>query len=137
MKAVILAAGEGNRLEPLTANRPKPMIPVANKPVLEYVVEAVADAGIQEIVLVVGYERSRIQSHFGDGDDWDVAIEYAVQEKQLGTGHAALQARPHVDEPFLVLNGDRIIDPTAIERVTTACEGSDVEAIATVTSVDI
>jgi NDP-sugar pyrophosphorylase family protein len=136
MKAVILAAGEGNRLEPLTETRPKPMIPVANQPVLEYVVEAVADAGIDEIVLVVGYERSRIQSHFGDGDDWDVTIEYAVQEKQLGTAHAVLQARPHVDEPFLVLNGDRIIDPTAVERVATACDG-DAEAVATVTSVDI
>ena len=136
MKAVILAAGEGNRLEPLTGTRPKPMIPVANKPVLEYVVEAVADAGIDEIVLVVGYERSRIQSHFGDGDDWDVTIEYAVQEKQLGTAHAVLQARPHVDEPFLVLNGDRIIGPTAVERVAEACDG-DADAVATVTSVDI
>ncbi|MFW6376602.1 MAG: sugar phosphate nucleotidyltransferase [archaeon] len=136
MKAVILAAGEGNRLEPLTANRPKPMIPVANEPVLEYVVEAVADAGIDEIVLVVGYERSRIQNHFGDGDDWDVAIEYAIQEKQLGTAHALLQARPHVDEPFLVLNGDRIIDPSAVEGVAAAFD-DDTDAVATVTSVDI
>jgi NDP-sugar pyrophosphorylase family protein len=136
MKAIILAAGEGNRLEPLTENRPKPMIPVANKPVLEHVVEAVADAGVDEVVLVVGYGRSRIQSHFGDGDDWDVRIEYAVQEKQLGTAHAVLQARPHVDEPFLVLNGDRIIGPAAVERVSTACDG-DADAVATVTSVDI
>jgi glucose-1-phosphate thymidylyltransferase len=136
MKAVILAAGEGHRLDPLTENRPKPMVPVANKPVLEYVVETVARAGIDEIVLVVGYERARIQSYFGDGDDWDVAIEYAVQEKQLGTAHALLQARPYLDEPFLVLNGDRIIDASAVERVASSCTG-DVGALVAVTSVDI
>ena len=134
MKAVILVAGEGHRLEPLTENRPKPMVPVANKPVLEYVVEAVAEAGVDEIVLVVGYERSRIQSHFGDGDDWGVSIEYAIQEKQLGTAHAVLQAAPLVDEPFLVLNGDRIIDTSAVESVVAAYEGDD--ALVTVTSVD-
>jgi glucose-1-phosphate thymidylyltransferase len=134
MKAVILVAGEGHRLEPLTENRPKPMVPVANKPVLEYVVEAVADAGVDEIVLVVGYERSRIQSHFGDGDDWGVSIEYAIQEKQLGTAHAVLQAAPLVDEPFLVLNGDRIIDTSAVESVVEAYDGDD--ALVTVTSVD-
>jgi len=117
MKAVILAAGEGRRLEPLTEVRPKPMLPVANKPLLEYVVEAAAEAGVDEIVLVVGYKRERIQSHFGDGDDWDVDIDYAVQSKQLGTGHAILQAESRVDGPFLVLNGDRILEPAIIERV--------------------
>lgn len=120
MKAVILAAGEGRRLEPLTDVRPKPMLPVANKPLLEYVVEAVADAGIDELVLVVGYKRTRIQNHFGDGDDWGVNIEYAVQEKQLGTGHAILQAEPHIDGPFLVLNGDRVLEHGIIETMREA-----------------
>ena len=136
MKAVILAAGEGQRLDPLTETRPKPMLPVANRPVLEYVVETVAEAGIDEIVLVVGYKRSRIQNYFGDGDDWGVDIQYAVQEKQLGTAHAVLQARPYLDEPFLVLNGDRIIDTSAVERMASSCTG-EVEALVTVTSVDI
>lgn len=117
MKAVILAAGEGTRLRPLTAVRPKPMLPVANRPLLEHVVEAVAEAGIDEIVLVVGYKRERIQSYFGDGDDWGVDIEYALQEKQLGTGHAVLQAETHVDGPFLALNGDRIIEPDDVEHL--------------------
>lgn len=114
MKAVILAAGEGTRLEPLTYARPKPMVPVANRPLLEYVIEAVDEAGIDEVVLVVGYKRERIQSHFGDGDDWDVDIEYAVQEKQLGTGHAILQAEPYIDGPFIAMNGDRILDANDI-----------------------
>jgi len=117
MKAVILAAGEGTRLAPLTNRRPKPMLPVANRPLLEYVVEAVAEAGIEQVVLVVGYKRERIQSHFGDGDDWGVDIQYAVQDKQLGTGDAVLHAEPYVDDDFVVLNGDRIIDASLIEDV--------------------
>lgn len=117
MKAVILAAGEGRRLRPLTHRRPKPMLPVANKPVLEYVIEAVATAGIEEIVLVVGYKRDRIQTYFGDGDDWGVSIEYVIQSDQLGTGHALLQAAERLDGDFLVLNGDRIIDAELVSDV--------------------
>ncbi|SEV91883.1 sugar phosphate nucleotidyltransferase [Halobacterium jilantaiense] len=117
MKAVILAAGEGNRLRPLTERRPKPMLPVGNRPVLEHVLEAVVDAGIQEIVFVVGYERNRIQTHFGDGDDWGVEIEYAVQDTQLGTGHAVLQAEEFVSDSFVVLNGDRVIDDSLVSVV--------------------
>jgi glucose-1-phosphate thymidylyltransferase len=117
MKAVILAAGEGTRLEPLTAVRPKPMLPVANRPLLEYVVEAAADAGIEEIIVVVGYKRERIQNHFGDGDDWDVDIQYVLQQKQLGTGHAILQVEDVVDGEFLVLNGDLIMGSDSVERL--------------------
>ncbi|MGZ0745978.1 bifunctional sugar-1-phosphate nucleotidylyltransferase/acetyltransferase [Haloparvum sp. AD34] len=117
MKAVVLAAGEGTRLRPLTRARPKPMLPIANRPLLEHVLEAARDAGIDEFVFVVGYERERIQSYFGDGDDWGVDVEYAVQEKQLGTGHALLQAEPQVDDAFIALNGDRIVEPEAISAV--------------------
>jgi len=120
MKAAILAAGEGRRLWPLTHHRPKPMLPVGNRPLLEYVIEAVAAASIDEIILVVGYQRNRIQTHFGDGDQWDVDIEYVVQERQLGTGHAVAQLQPHVDEEFLVLNGDRLIEQTLVEEVRDA-----------------
>ncbi|NHN46469.1 NTP transferase domain-containing protein [Halostella sp. JP-L12] len=134
MKAVILAAGEGRRLRPLTNRRPKPMLPVANTPILESVVEAVAAAGIDEIVLVVGYQRARIQNHFGDGDDWGVDITYAIQERQLGTGHAVAQAAPYVDDDFLVLNGDRIIDANLVERVRTT--NTDADAVVTATRVD-
>ncbi|WP_372912658.1 bifunctional sugar-1-phosphate nucleotidylyltransferase/acetyltransferase [Salinigranum sp.] len=117
MHAVILAAGEGMRLRPLTRTRPKPMVPIANRPLLEYVLEAVADAGIEDVVLVVGYKRERIQSHFGDGNDWEVDLTYAVQEKQLGTGHAVAQAEPYIDDEFVVLNGDRIIDSSLVSRI--------------------
>jgi glucose-1-phosphate thymidylyltransferase len=125
MKAVILAAGEGRRLEPFTDVRPKPMLPIVNRPLLEHVVEAVAEAGVEDIVLVVGYKRERIQDHFGDGDDWGVSIEYAVQDRQLGTGHAVLQAEAFVDGDFLALNGDRVIEPTIVEQLLDADRGND------------
>lgn len=115
--AVILAAGEGRRLEPLTNRRPKPMVPVANRPLLEHVVEAVAAAGIDRIALVVGYRQERIRNHFGDGAHWGVTIEYVEQSTQLGTGHAVLQAEPIVDGPFVVLNGDRIVDAAIISQI--------------------
>lgn len=132
MKAVILAAGEGRRLEPLTETRPKPMLPVANRPLLEHVLESVVAAGVEEVVLVVGYERERIQSHFGDGDDWGIDIEYAVQGKQLGTGHAVLQAERLIEDTFVVLNGDRVIDPSIVERAT----GDGNETLLAVTRTD-
>jgi len=122
MKAVVLAAGEGTRLEPLTETRPKPMLPAANRPLLEHVVEAVREAGIDELVVVVGYRRERIQSYFEDGDDWGVSIEYAVQEKQLGTGHAVLQAEPFVDGAFVAMNGDRIVAADDVSRVVERLE---------------
>ena len=117
MQAVILAAGEGTRLRPLTRTRPKPMLPTGNRPLLEHVLEAGKAAGITEFVFIVGYKRERIQNHFGDGDDWNVDIKYAVQETQLGTGHALLQAEPHVDGSFVAMNGDRIVEPSAISAV--------------------
>ena len=126
VSAVVLAAGEGSRLGPITNRRPKPMVPVANRPILEYVLEAIAAAGLERIVLVVGYRQERIRNHFGDGDDWGVDIEYVVQEKQLGTGHAVLQAEEAVDGEFLVLNGDRIVDASLIEDVhETLSDGED------------
>ncbi len=124
--AVILAAGEGRRLAPLTHRRPKPMLPVVNRPVLEYVIEAVAHAGIEEIVLVVGYGEDRIRTYFGDGDDWGVDIQYAVQETQLGTAHAVAQAEPYVEGSFIVLNGDRIIEPEVVTDVRETLTTTDV-----------
>jgi len=104
------------------------MLPVGDRPVLEYVVEAVAEAGIEEIVLVVGYERDRIQTHFGDGDAWDVDIEYVRQNPQLGTAHAVQQVEALIDGDFLVCNGDRIIDSALIERA--AAESTAAPAVA-------
>lgn len=94
------------------------MVPIANQPILEYVIEAVAAAGIEELVLVIGHERDRIQTYFGNGDAWGVDIEYVTQEPQLGTGHAVAQLESLVGDDFLVLNGDRIINSELIACIT-------------------
>lgn len=114
--AVVLAAGEGTRLRPLTRNRPKPMLPAANRPILEHVLDALVDAGLERIVLVVGYRRERVQEHFGPTYR-DVPLEYVIQDKQLGSGHALLQAGAVVDEPMLVVNGDRLVESDAVGAV--------------------
>ena len=119
--AVVLAAGEGTRLHPLTHNRPKPMLPAANRPVLEYVLDALVEASIERVCLVVGYKRNRVQEHFGPRYR-DVPITYVHQKKQLGSGHALLQARESVDGPLLVVNGDRAIEPSIVSDVAGAFE---------------
>ncbi|QPV62840.1 NTP transferase domain-containing protein [Halosimplex litoreum] len=124
MRTVILAAGRGGRLGPLTELRPKPMLPVANRPILESVVETAIEAGTDEIVLVVGYRRDRIQDHFGDGDDWGVPVRYVVQEHQLGAAHALSLAESAVDGPFLALHGDRPVDGDLLARLTDRYEAS-------------
>ncbi|EMA52956.1 sugar phosphate nucleotidyltransferase [Halococcus thailandensis] len=114
--AVVLAAGEGNRLRPLTYNRPKPMLPAANRPILGYVFDALIDAGIERITVVIGYKRDRVQEHFGPTYR-DTPLDYVVQDKQLGSGHALLAARSSVDEPFLLVNGDRVFDSGLVADV--------------------
>ncbi len=114
--AVVLAAGEGTRLRPLTRNRPKPMLPAGNRPILEHVFDALVEAGVEELVVVVGYKRDRVQNHFGPSYR-DVPVTYVTQTKQLGSGHALLQASEVVDESVLVLNGDRLIDAGTVSAV--------------------
>ena len=112
MKAVILAAGEGRRLRPFTETMPKVMLPVANKPILEYVIDAVKKSGITEIIIVVGYKKEVIMEYFKSYKN--VKIIYVTQDKQLGTAHALLQAKNHIKGPFIVLSGDNIIDKKSI-----------------------
>src|SRR6056297_4230954 len=117
--AVILAAGEGIRLRPLTANRPKPMLPAGTRPILEHVLNALIDAGVDDIHLVVGYQANRVRSHFGPTYR-QVPITYHTQANQLGSGHALLQARDGPDGAFLLVNGDQIIDHRIVESIRTA-----------------
>ncbi|REA02043.1 glucose-1-phosphate thymidylyltransferase [Haloferax sp. Atlit-6N] len=117
MKAVILAAGEGTRLHPLTQTRPKSMLPIGDRPLLEHIVDAVTAAGIDELLFVVGYKRERIQNYFGNGERWDASIEYVTQENPRGTGHALLTAEPAISGDCLVINGDRIVEPELLRRL--------------------
>ena len=115
-QAVILAAGEGRRLRPFTVNKPKAMLSIAGKPILQYVVESLAQNGIRNIVLVVGYRREQIFDYMGSGEQFGVEITYVTQERQLGTAHALLQAKSVVNDEFLVLPGDKLIEADTISQ---------------------
>ena len=119
---VVLAAGEGTRMRPLTHNRPKTMLPAADRPILEHVLNVLVDCGLERICLVVGYEGGRVQDHFGHAHR-DVPLTYVHQRKQLGSGHALQQAAAEVEAPVLVLNGDRVIDEGVVSGVLDAFDG--------------
>ena len=114
MQAVILAAGEGKRVRPLTWSRPKAMIPVANRPIIEYVIEALLKNGIRDIVVVVGYRKEQVIRFL---NQLDLPIEVVVQDKQLGTAHALRCAESKIKGDFLLLPGDNYIDPQSIARI--------------------
>ncbi|AHB13238.1 bifunctional sugar-1-phosphate nucleotidylyltransferase/acetyltransferase [Dehalococcoides mccartyi] len=106
MKAVILAAGEGSRMRPLTFTRPKVMLPIAGKPILEHLLLEVSAAGITEFILVVGYRDEQVRLYFADGAKWGLKISYCQQNRQLGTAHALKQLEDQLQAEFLVMNGD-------------------------------
>jgi len=117
MKAVILAAGEGTRMWPLTYTRPKAMLPIANKPIVEHLLIEAKAAGITEFILVVGYHGQTVRDYFGNGEKWGVRIEYATQRKQLGTADALSRVDGLVGHKFLVLNGDVLIGEKEIRKL--------------------
>jgi UDP-N-acetylglucosamine diphosphorylase/glucosamine-1-phosphate N-acetyltransferase len=117
MKAVILAAGEGNRMRPLTYTRPKVMLPLANKPILEHLLIEMKKAGVKEFTMVVGYHGETIRQHFGDGAKWNVNIDYVTQRKQLGTAHAVKMVEGFVKGKFLLGNGDVLLKAEDIEKI--------------------
>jgi len=117
MKAVILAAGEGTRMRPLTANLPKPLLPVAGKPFLRHTLEAVRGAGITEAAVLIGWQGHRIRERFGRGEDLGLRIEYEEQPERLGTAHALGCLRNYVDGPFLSINGDVVVSGEALKEL--------------------
>jgi bifunctional UDP-N-acetylglucosamine pyrophosphorylase/glucosamine-1-phosphate N-acetyltransferase len=117
MKAAILAAGEGVRLQPITATRPKHLIKLAGKPILEHCLNALKRAGISEAVIVVHYMGDAIRQYFGDGRDFGVKIEYAEQQAVLGTGNAVSVVEPYVNDDFLLVNGDVLFAAEALKTV--------------------
>jgi UDP-N-acetylglucosamine diphosphorylase / glucose-1-phosphate thymidylyltransferase / UDP-N-acetylgalactosamine diphosphorylase / glucosamine-1-phosphate N-acetyltransferase / galactosamine-1-phosphate N-acetyltransferase len=114
MQAIILAAGEGKRVRPLTRSRPKALIPVANRPIIEYVIDALLKNGIRDIVVVVGYRKEQVTRFL---NQLEVPVDVVVQTKQLGTAHALQCAESKIKGDFLVLPGDNYIDPNSIARI--------------------
>lgn len=115
MKAVILAAGEGKRLKPFTETMPKVMIPIANKPILEYVFDACKRNKIDELIVVVGYKKEVIMEYFKEYEG--IKITYVEQKNQLGTAHALFTTKNHLNDSFIVLSGDNIIDDESIAQL--------------------
>ena len=117
MKAVILAAGKGTRLHPLTLTRPKHLVPVGGKPVIDHVLTALRDTGIDEVVFIVNYMADQLRHHLGDGTNYKMKFEYALQKELKGTADATKFAQPFVEDPFLLTYGDWLITANAIDAV--------------------
>lgn len=117
MKAVILAAGEGVRLQPITLTRPKHLIKVGGKPILEHCLNAVKTAGIDEAVIVVHYMSDAIRQYFGDGKRFGLKIEYVEQKEILGTGNAASVVESYVKDDFLLVYGDLLFSANVVKNV--------------------
>ena len=117
-KGCILAAGKGTRLLPLTETKPKPLIPIAGKPLLQHSIEMFRENNITKILLIVGHYKEKIQDFFGNGDDLGVEISYIEQKEFLGTAHATDLAKDFASQdPFLLFYGDQYMDSQIFEKV--------------------
>jgi UDP-N-acetylglucosamine diphosphorylase / glucose-1-phosphate thymidylyltransferase / UDP-N-acetylgalactosamine diphosphorylase / glucosamine-1-phosphate N-acetyltransferase / galactosamine-1-phosphate N-acetyltransferase len=130
-KAVLLAAGRGTRMRELTADLPKPMIKVRNKPVLLHIIEGLQLAGIKDFLIVIGYRGEVVQDYFGGGTRFGLRIKYVTQLVQDGTGRVVDLARDFVcDDPFVLSYGDILVDPANYRQLVTLSD--DVSAIISV-----
>lgn len=111
MKAVVMAGGEGTRLRPLTSHRPKPLVPVLNKPIAQHIIEHLKRAGITDIVVTLYYLAEEIQNYFGTGEELGVNLIYSIEDTPLGTAGSVKKAEEHLkDEPFIIVSGDALTD---------------------------
>jgi len=132
-KAVLLAAGRGTRMREMTADLPKPMLEVRGKPVLQYIVEGLRDAGIEKFLIIVGYRAETVQNFFGDGSRYKIDIQYATQTVQDGTGRVIELAKHFVaNEPFILGYGDILVAPENYKRIIDLPD--DAEALISVTA---
>jgi NDP-sugar pyrophosphorylase family protein len=132
--AIVLAAGKGTRMGGLTTEVPKPMLPVAGKPILEHVLERLQSAGIERVLLVIGYYGDRIREHFADSP---LDIHYKEQQVLNGTGSAALLGRDFTpDEPFLLTFGDILCEPADYRGMMALLNDPDTSAVIGVKHVD-
>ena len=136
MKAVLLAAGEGVRLLPLTATRPKHLIKVGGKPILQFCLEAVKNAGINEVIIVTHYMADAIRQYFGAGGKLGLRISYVEQKAVLGTGNAAAVAEPYVDDDFVLVYGDLLFGIDVVKDVLQFFEQGKTAAVIGVVPVD-
>lgn len=109
MIAVIMAGGEGSRLRPLTCDRPKPLVPICNRPVMGYILDLLVEHGFQEVFITLGYRPAPLSRYFGDRYR-GMRLRYVVEESPLGTAGSVAALRENLTEPFLVVSGDALTD---------------------------
>src|SRR5450759_3599724 len=105
-----MAGGEGTRLRPLTSMRPKPMVPIVNKPVMEHILGLLKWHGMAEIVATLQFMPQVIEDYFGDGEEWGMDISYAIEDSPLGTAGSVKNAEELLRETFVVISGDSLTD---------------------------
>ncbi len=106
-----MAGGEGSRLRPVTSNRPKPMVPVCNQPIMEHILTLLKRHGVEEVVATLHYLAEEIQGYFGDGSDFGIPVRYSIEETPLGTAGSVKQAEAILrDGPFFIVSGDALTD---------------------------
>ena len=129
VKAIVLAAGKGIRMKPLTDEIPKAMVKVAGKPILEWILENLGKAGITDVLLVVGYKRQKIKEYFRNKFN-GMRLDYVWQVKQQGTGNAIAVTENYNDaDEFIVMNGDVIVESQLIEKLANE-QGFDAVVVA-------
>ena len=129
MKAVVLAAGEGVRLRPITSTRPKHLIRVGGKPLLEYCLTSLKTLEIEEVLIVIHYMGDAIRKYFGDGKNFGLKISYVEQDSVLGTGNALRVTEPYVKEDFILVYGDLLFSTDVLEKVVASHEKEKPAAI--------
>ncbi|MGD6806655.1 MAG: bifunctional sugar-1-phosphate nucleotidylyltransferase/acetyltransferase [Candidatus Bathyarchaeia archaeon] len=136
MKAVILAAGAGERLQPLTATRPKHLLKVGGKPILQFCLESVKKAGLSEAIIITHYMGDAIRGYFGDGANVGLKLTYLEQPQILGTGNAAGIAEPYLHGDFVLIYGDLLFGADAVKEVVSKFKKGKTAAVMGVVSVD-
>ncbi len=136
MKAVVLAAGEGVRLQPITATRPKHLIKVGGKPILEHCVDALKTCGLTDVVIVTHYMGDAIRQYFGNGEKLGLKIAYVKQAEILGTGNAVSVVEPYVDGDFVLVYGDLLFASDAVKNMLQCYESDKTDAVMAVVPVE-
>ena len=136
MKAIILSAGEGSRMRPLTLTKPKTMLPVAGKPIIQYNIESLRDNGITDILLIVRYKEDMVRDYFGDGSDFGVNISYKTQKDFLGTANAISYGDDFIEDSLIVLNGDIIVDDEIIGEIIKKYDDVNPDTLMVLTEVE-
>lgn len=126
---VILAAGRGDRIKPLSFETPKPLLPVCNKPIMQYQIENMINLGIREFIIVVGHLKKKIKDYFGNGSSLGIKINYVEQKEKLGIAHAVGQLENYIDKPFLLFLGDIFIIPKNLKMMLDIFYGKKAGAV--------